>query len=199
MLADDSVMSLAVFKALARCVGLSPDSDAASALIQEAYAEPENPVSSSRNEDVIYYYLSRDASSADLQQAHLPAVTYSGIPPGGSSTGSGSAGTSGTRPVSIRSFQAYLLNIIAYGSNSRRNAHQIRSRLFMDGANQPRALLRAAGIYPIPTPPEPELLWEQQGTLWRRRADLTISLRVCDTLESAQQTVTSAPAIRIHK
>jgi len=199
MLADDSALSLAVFKALARCVGLSPESDAASALIQEAYAEPENPVSPSRDTDVIYYYLSRDASSADLQQAHLPAVTYSGIPPGGSSTGSGSATASGTKPLSIQSFQAYLLNIIAYGPHSRSYAHQIRSRFFIDGANQPRALLRAAGIYPIPTPPEPELLWEQQGTLWRRRADLTISLRVCDTLESTQQTVTSTPAIRIHK
>ena len=196
MLADDSVLSLAIFKALARCVSLSPDSDAASALIQEAYAEPENPVSPSRDTDVIYYYLSRDASSSDLQQAHLPAVSYSGVPPGGSSTDSGAAGT---RPVSIQSFQAFLLNIIAYGSNSRKNAHQIRSRLFLDGADQPRALLRSAGIYPIPTPPEPEILWEQQGTLWRRRADLTISLRVCDTLESIQQTVTSAPAIRIHK
>ena len=118
MLADDSVLSLAIFKALARCVSLSPDSESASALIQEAYAEPENPVSTSRDTDVIYYYLSRDASSSDLQQSHLPAVTYSGIPPGGSSTDSGAAGT---RPVSIQSFQAFLLNIIAYGPHSLRS------------------------------------------------------------------------------
>lgn len=196
MLADDSVLSLAIFKALARCVSLSPDSESASALIQEAYAEPENPVSPSRDTDVIYYYLSRDASSADLQQAHLPAVSYSGVPPGGLSTDSGATGT---RPVSIQSFQAFLLNIIAYGPHSRSNAHQIRSRLFIDGAKQPRALLRAAGIYPIPTPPEPELLWEQHGSLWRRRSDLTISLRVCDTLEATQQAVKGIPEIYIRR
>ena len=63
-------------------------------------------------------------------------------------------------------------------------AHKIRSFLYLDGAGLPRQILRKAGIYPVPDPPVPHLLYEPEGSLWRRRADrgypgLFRKLRIC--------------------
>ena len=53
---------------------------------------------------------------------------------------------------------------------------------------------------PVPYSPQPLLLHEEEGSLWRRRADLTIQLRVRDE-QTAQlrNSISIAPAVVIHR
>ncbi len=62
---------------------------------------------------------------------------------------------------------------------------------------QPRSIFRQAGVYPLPDPPQPVLTHEPEGSLWRRRADLTVSLRVRDEQIRQAEAVASAPQIRV--
>jgi hypothetical protein len=72
--------------------------------------------------------------------------------------------------------------------------------LFLDGAGFPRRILRDAGIYPVPDPPQPSILYEEEGSLWRKRADLTVSLRVRDEQRGpARCSIRTAPAIILHR
>ena len=65
--------------------------------------------------------------------------------------------------------------------------------------DMPRGILRKAGIRPIPDPPEPLLLHEPEGSLWRLRCDLTIQLRSEEkqTHPARQGAVGFAPAVVI--
>ena len=93
----------------------------------------------------------------------------------------------------------YQLIIVCYGPASETNARRIRHMLFLDGTGFPRRILRNAGIFPVPDPPQPSLLHEEEGSLWRKRADLTISLRVRDEQRAqARNSINSPPAIVIH-
>jgi hypothetical protein len=49
----------------------------------------------------------------------------------------------------------------------------------------------------VPDPPAPHLLYEPEGSLWRRRADLTIPLRIVDTLVYSENcgSVSVPPAV----
>ena len=79
-------------------------------------------------------------------------------------------------------------------------ALRIRHMLYLDGAGFPRRILREAGIYPVPDPPQPSLLHEEEGSLWRKRADLTVSLRVREEQRGqARGSIHSAPAVILHK
>ena len=70
-----------------------------------------------------------------------------------------------------------------------------------DGSGYPRSILRKAGLYPLPQPPMPVLIYEEEGALFRRRADLAISLRVQDTLirENRRPGIAQPPAVNIVK
>ena len=188
-------MNDAVYAALCGCLGLSPSSAAAASLIQQAYTEPESAPRPPRERDVIYYYLETEDAYNDRPQQQTPAVytlrSYDGLLPSGSVS-------SASIPVEIRSFLAYRLLIVCYGPHAEDHAHRIRALLYLDGAGKPRSILRAAGIYPVPDPPQTLILREPAGSLWRRRADLVISLRVRDTLSASQPIVNTAPDILMH-
>ena len=149
-----------IYQALSACFGLQPSSSDASILFREAYQEPEPAPQPPRSADVIYYSVAPDTGAAEpppacsaenaQQASHKPAVS---------------------------TFAAYRLQIICYGPNALSNARKIRAFLYIDGANLPRSILRKAGLYPVPDPPEPLLLHEPEGSLWRHRCDLTIQLR----------------------
>ena len=71
--------------------------------------------------------------------------------------------------------------------------------LYLDGRGFPRQILRNAGIFPVPDPPQPSLLHEEEGSLWRKRADLTIQLRVRDEQRAQARSVISLPpAVVLH-
>ena len=181
MISTDSVFRETIRKALCACLSLSPSSADASALFREAYEEPEPSPRPPRNTDVIYYsLLPEEAEAIPAYFAENPSV-------------------SSHRPA-VSSFLPLRLLLVCYGPHCEEYAHKIRSFLFLDGSGFPRFLLRKAGIYPVPDPPQPELLFEPEGSLWRRRADLLIRLRVKDTLlyPNTRPAISQAPAVVVH-
>ena len=196
MNAENTVLKETVWTALCACLGLAPDAAAASALIQQAYTEPENAPRPPRERDVIYYYLETEEAFNDRPRQQAPAVwtlrSRDGLRPA-------ETAPAPELPAEIRSFLAYRLIIVCYGPHAEDHAHRIRALLYLDGAGKPRSLLRAAGIYPVPDPPQALILREPAGSLWRRRADLVISLRVRDTLSASQPAVNFCPDIILKK
>ncbi len=173
-------MGNAIRQALCACFSLDPDSSEALSLIREAYTEPENTPRPARSADVIYWSLSPDNGQ--------DTPTY----------GETDAGEGSHRPMVTRVL-SYRLTVVCYGSSSEAHAQRIRSLLFVDGRDFPREILRRAGIFPVPDPPPVEKLYEPEGSLWRRRADLTVSLRIADTVFAAQtrSAIRTVPAVMI--
>ena len=183
MTGNDVAMNEAVFAALCGCLGIAPGSDMANALIHKAYLEPENSPQPPRNRDVIYYWIERDPETDDDGQSFL--------------TDQNGAWSHELSSLKIRSYLAYKLIVVCYGPRAEDHAHRIRALLFLDGVRKPRGILRAAGIYPVPRPAEPALIREPAGSLWRKRADLIVRLRVKDEIETSQQMVTDGPEVKI--
>ena len=214
MISESSAFHTAIFDALCACLNLSAAEGIK--LIHEAYAEPENVPRPPRKRNVIYWTVLQDLS-ADPVSTEYSAETV-GEPPraaGGGNLIGGEVNRSkrapqwgvaptevavGTHIPVICSTLKYQLVIVCYGPECEENASRIRSMLFLDGAGFPRQILRAAGIYPVPDPPQPSLLYEEEGSLWRKRADLTVRLRVLDEQQAqARNSISSAPAVIIRK
>ena len=183
MISESSSFRTAVFDALCACLNLSPHSREAIALIQEAYTEPENVPRPPRNRNVIYWTVIQDPNTDPVSTAYDVEQTGSGR----------------HTPVVYTTLK-YRLIIICYGPAAEAYAHRIRSMLYLDGSGFPRRILRDAGIYPIPDPPQPSILHEEEGSLWRKRADLTVSLRVrCEQSGQSRESIRSTPAIILRK
>ena len=175
-------MNDVIYRALCVCFGLSPSSTEASALIREAYQEPENAPRPPRTADVVYYSLQPDAGAPEAPPA------YAADNP-----------SSASHIPTVLFFSAWTLQVICYGPHAEQNARRIRALLFIDGSGMPRSILRKAGIRPVPSPPEPLLLHEPEGSLWRQRADLTIALRAeeKETHPARRGAITVPPAVMI--
>ena len=177
-------MNEAIYKALCACFGLPSTSTEASILIRESYQEPENAPRPPRNADVIYFTVEPDPAGTEPPQEYHAEnpQSYTHIP-------------------TVAQYAAWKLQVICYGPHALQNARQIRAFLYIDGANMPRCILRKAGIRPIPEPPEPLLLHEPEGSLWRLRCDLTIQLRREEkqTHPVKQGAVAIAPAVQIRQ
>ena len=176
-------MSDAIYRALCACFGLSPSSAEASVLIREAYQEPENAPRPPRNTDVIYYSVMPDPAAREAPPAYSEQDSLSAF----------------HTPI-VSSFSAWTLQVICYGPHALTNARKIRAFLYVDGPGFPRAILRDAGLYPVPDPPEPMLLHEPEGSLWRQRTDLTVSLRAeeKETHPTRRGAITVTPVVVIH-
>ena len=169
----------AVFDALCACLNLSAEEGIR--LIHEAYAEPENVPRPARNKNVIYWTVLQDLSADPVSTVYDPE------------------GGAGRNTPVVYTTLKYRLIIVCYGPASEAYAQRIRHMLFLDGAGFPRRILRNAGIFPVPDPPQPALLHEEEGSLWRKRADLTISLRVRDEQRAQNRgSINSTPAVIIH-
>ena len=181
---ENMEMISAVYNALCACFGLPPDSTEASILIREAWQEPENAPRPPRSADVIYFSVEPEPAAAE------PPPEYRTEDVEGASFA-----------ASVARYAAWKLQVICYGPHALQYARQIRAFLYIDGANMPRCILRKAGIRPIPEPPEPLLLHEPEGSLWRLRCDLTIRLRreEKETHPVRQGAVSVAPAVQIHE
>ena len=171
----------AVFDALCACLGLDKNSAEAIALIHEAYAEPENVPRLPRSRNVVYWTALQDPAADPVSTSY-----------------SAESSDSGSHIPVICTTLKYQLVIVCYGPDAEEYALRIRSMLCLDGSGFPRRILREAGIYPVPDPPQPTILYEEEGSLWRKRADLTISLRVqFETQALSRGSIQSAPAVRI--
>jgi hypothetical protein len=175
MNAESPEFKLAVFDALCACLGLEKNSAAAADLIREAYTEPENTPRLPRGRNVVYWTVLRDPASD-------PAAVTEGDGPAVSMT------------------LKYQLILVCYGPDCEKNALRIRAMLFPDGAGFPRRILRQAGIYPVPDPPQPSVLYEEEASLWRKRADLVVSLRVREEQTAPPRgIIQTAPAVIIRR
>ena len=180
MISTDAAMNAAIFQSLCACLEMSPSSAEASALIRPFPNDPENPPPPSRSMNVIYY---------DIRPEPAPDAGYQ--------TFTASDPTATSAKPSVSSFLPYQLLLICYGPACEQNVMKIRSFLYLDGSGYPRGILRKAGIYPLPRPPMPVLIDEEEGGLLRKRADLTISLRVTDTQTRTNRRfgITEPPAV----
>ena len=166
------------FEILCSAMGLDPESQEASEMIIPAYQEPENAPRPSRKKDLVYYYLITD----DVEEARFQTEEIR------------------NRKMKVSAFPGYQLVIICYGPHCLENAHTIRYFLYLDGKGMPRGIMRKHGIYPIPSPGLPAVSWEEDGSLWRKRADLTVQLRKREErIDNAEQgMIQVAPGVVIH-
>ena len=145
---------LAVFQALAAALGLSPDSAEAARMIRRAYTNPAPPPPA-EGEDAVYFDLRPE-----------------GRPPDWTETS--------TRDGRTRFFRLtpYRLQLVFYGPRAEALAWQVFHRLFEDGWQRPRRILRRAGIYPLPRPAGPVPVREELEKYHRPRMDLSLELRI---------------------
>ena len=179
MISENAYFHTAIFDAL--CASLNLTEAEGVKLINEAYAEPENVPRPPRN--VIYWTVLQDPSSDPV-----------------STEWNAEAGTSGTHLPTVFTTVKYNLVIVCYGPAAEEYARRIRHMFYLDGRFFPRQILRDAGIFPVPDPPQPALLHEEEGSLLRKRADLTIQLRVRDEQNAqARNAITTAPAVMLRR
>ena len=153
-----------VFAALAAALELDPASPEAAAVLRRAFVHPAPPPPG-EDADAVYYSL--------LPDPRTPVLTES--------EASGSF-----------RFAPYLLRLVFYGPRAEELAWRVYRRIFADGFGQPRRILRAGGVRPVPRPDGPELVWEEWEKRHRPRADLTVSLRV-----SAPEPAPEAPSVSV--
>ena len=183
MFFSEQTLHMAVFDALCACLDLDCHSREAASLIREAYAEPENAPRPARNRNAVYWTILRDPAADPVCDAYIPE----------------SAGAGRNTHVVYTTLK-YQLVIVCYGPACEEYANRIRTMLYTDGFRRPRRILRSAGIYPVPDPPRPALLHEEEGSLWRKRADLAVSLRVRDEQRSGPVgSVRTVPAVILHR
>ena len=181
MISETASFHTAIFDALCACLNLTESEGVE--LIHEAYAEPENVPRPARNKNVIYWTVLQDPSADPV-----------------STEWNNKTGTSGTHLPMVCTTVKYNLVIVCYGPACEEYARRIRHMLYLDGSGFPRRILRNAGIFPVPDPPEPSLLHEEEGSLWRKRADLTIRLRVRDEQTAqSRNAITTAPAVILRR
>ena len=152
MFPDNHALNQAIYHALRAALLLSPEE--ASAHLFRAYADPP-PAEPTPSENVCYYHLQTDPNPAVLQEILLESNT-----------------------PEVFSFIPCTLTLVCYGRDCEAWAHRIQSFLFLDGAGEPRQLLRSAGLFPIPSRRPPSVLFEESGKNFRKRADLVIPLRL---------------------
>ena len=156
MFPDQPFVHQTLFRAISVSLGLIPDSEAAAARILRAYQAP-LPAQSAREMNLCFYDLSPDVSS--------PMFTEHAV----------LRGIHG-----IYRFMPYLLSLVFYGPFAETDALLLRENLFIDGAGCPRSILRQAQVFPVPAVRPPSVLYEETDSLYRKRADLVIPLRILD-------------------
>ena len=184
MLTTDPDFKKAIYDSLCACLAIDPSSAEAARLICEAYNDPENPPRPPRTTNRIYWSVTPDPGIAEAYPAYNVR----------------DAGQGSHRPAAQEVLSCTLL-VVCYGSACEEYAGKIRSFLYLDGKDCPRAILRKAGIYPVPRPPRPVFLPEEDGSLWRRRTDISIPLRVLDDQISPlrRNSISVTPAVIIYK
>ncbi len=202
MIAENTEFHTAIFDALCACMGLSAADGIK--LIHEAYAEPENTPRPARNKNVIYWTVLQDPVADPVSttwnaegQAGTVLLRSTNVESGRTVP---NGPLSGTHIPVVTTTLKYQLIIVCYGPACEAYASRIRHMLFLDGRGFPRQILRATGIFPIPDPPQPQLLHEEEGSLWRKRADLTIELRVREEQTGpTRSSINTAPAVIIRR
>ena len=170
-------MKEAIYKALCACFAISPDSEEASGIIREAYQEPENSPQPPKEQNVIYYNLesSPDAPAAPPYQEYKSSYPE------------------------YYWFPEKILHVTCYGRDAEELAEQVRIFIYLPGTGNPASILKKAGIYIMPNTREPVISYEETGSLWRKRADVEIHLRIDKklTYTKKQPMLDKPPLVRL--
>ncbi len=181
MFSDDPVLSRAVFRALSCALSLSPEE--ANSRIIRAYASPPPP-QANRHQNLCFYHLAPDVTFPLLRETTIQ-----------------------TGRMDIFRFIPYQLFLIFYGPDSESWALRCRENLFQDGITHPLGILRQVGLYLIPPSAPPAVFWEEADSLYRKRVDLVLNVRLLDNTDDpsspqpspAQETVVSPPEVILHE
>lgn len=160
----------ALYTILAAALNLSPSAATAQKMIRAAYQPADPSPEPSRADDLLYYHLAPDPAARPLPEESVQ---------------------SGNTRTAIR-YLPYRLTLTFYGPDAERNALLVRTRLYQDGKGNPLSLLRAQNAYPVPCPPAPAVLFEPAAARWRKRADLTVSLRIAE-----EASLPSGPSVAV--
>lgn len=167
-----------IFSVLCKALEVDEDAPGSSALVVPAYETEVGPARSVAD-DVVYFYIAPEG----VDENRFQTMDYE------------------NRHPAISVFLSCQLVLIVYGPNAYELVNRIRRNLYIDGHEMPLSILRRNNIYAVPDPPIPALTWEESGNRWRKRADLSISLRMAEkfVFSSQQNMVGMAPVIMIHK
>lgn len=181
MTPDSSELHRILFRAVSAALGLTP-AEADVHLIRSWADEPAPEPEPSLN--LCYFAVRTDAMARTVQESDIREAVSHAV-----------------------SFLPCRILLTFYGPDCETWAHRCRSFLFLDGHSLPRAILRGAGLYPVPFPHPPEVLWEETGKRRRKRADLVIEARLLDDASYSSvldetpipgEMIDSAPAVHIH-
>ena len=173
-------VSNAVYLALCKVFGLSPDSDEAMARFIPAYLEDATNTQAPRKTNVVYYALSlmTDTNYDYVQVSHELA------------NNTPKAFVQKTIPVSA------LLTF--YGKDADNDAEMFWSHFQVDeGKGSARSALRKVNVVPIGKPSRPTIIYEVEGTYQRRRLDVRLNLAYFQTSTSDYGWINTPPAIDI--
>ena len=147
-----------------------------------SHSEPENAPRPPRNRNVLYWYARQDPASDPV------STEYDALP-----------GGLGLHTPVVYTTLKYQLVVVCYGPACEEYARRIRAMLYLDGTGFPRKILREAGIFPVPDPPQPVVGYEEEGSMWRKRTDLVVSLRVRDEQQAPNRnSLLSGPEVVVH-
>lgn len=163
-----------IFEALCACFGYSPSSEQARKTFLRAYQPSGTVPQPPRGMNVCYF---------DLVPEKAPDPKYTRV----SRRNPLRDEYTRTVPVSLK--------ICVYGPNPEDYVWMIRTMFFKEHVKR---MLRQNRTVAIPEPEEPVSLPEIEGTQWRKRCDLTISLRVLQSYTAEASSVLVPPEINIH-
>lgn len=171
------------FEVLSDCMGLYPSSLEASETIVPAYQTPEIAFKPAPERNMIYYNLVPE-SLQEFSTQYFTYITNRNIV-----------------RTKVMSFDPYRLNVICYGVHADYWGNKIRSFFMLDGNDMPRRRMRVKGIYPIPNPSPMIHGYEEDGSIWRERVDLSFPLFIINeaTYNRPNDTLMYSPAVILHK
>lgn len=173
-------VSDAVYDAVAAAMGLDPEAQSTLDRIVPAYVPGVTTPQYNSNDNVIFFALSEDTLAPD---------NYLSI-------------KGETESLTVTKVVPVSLLLTFYGPDADDDSERCWSRLMVDhGAGSPRSILRANKIVfnygPGRMPPRPVSAPELEGTLWRRRCDLRLSLSYLCTESLGMTPVENVPEIKI--
>ena len=182
MFPDSADLRRAVYQALQSSLGLT-DAEANVHLFRGYSDNP--PVEPTPSQNVCYYHLQSDSQASMLQETKIKNNT----------------------PQNFSVIPCKLL-FVFYGPDCEAWAHRAVTFLFLDGTGKPRQILRNAGLYLVPVIDPPSVLYEEEGKIRRKRADLTIYARLLNNTDYASvlapnvpisvPTVSETPDVSVH-
>ena len=142
----------AVFRALRAALGMN-EAEGSRHLVRAYQDAP--PVNPGPEMNVCYYQIVTEAQGKGYSETAVE----------------------GNVPSVFEFFPGQLV-MVFYGPDCERWARRCLEFLFLDGKGMPRQILREVGIFPVPNWYGPEVIYEENGKVWRKRADLVVPVWV---------------------